>query len=450
MLARPDFASGRLELPNLLIHAVLRQPILIRYGKRGELMRHILILVGYCLLATLPLVTTAAAAEEPVGFIELVETYPIETDLDHSDLPEAHIVWLEMIAAAETSLDFAEFYASNEPGSRLEDIIIAVEAAAARGVTVRFLAEEKFYKTYPETLERLNRCDGIEMRRYDVSALMGGVLHAKYFLVDGKQAYIGSQNFDWRALTHIQELGIRIAELGTVTAIKDLFEADWRLAALTEPPADQAQRRQLMAPSVADYHFPAKTILRQGEVSVSILPVYSPREWCPVDSLWDLPRLVEMIDSAESTVRFQLLSYRTVGRDGSYFGELESALRRAAARKTEVEILLSHWSKRPGTIEGLQSLQAIPGITVKLMTIPEYSGGPIPYARVIHAKYLVVDGKRAWIGTSNWDHDYFYGSRNVGLIIEGVGIGERLDRYFLTGWTSDYSELVDPCGNYDG
>lgn len=382
--------------------------------------------------------------------IELVETFPVETGLDHPDLPEAHSVWLEMIGSAETRLDFAEFYASNSPGSRLEEIIIAVIAAADRGVTVRFLAEKGFYETYPETLERLNRHRNIEMRLYDVKALMGGVLHAKYFLVDRSQVYLGSQNFDWRALTHIQELGVRIREASCVTAIEDLFEADWRLAALETPPADEIEKRRLLAPSVAAYSFPAAAILRQGNRPVSITPVYSPRDWCPADSLWDLPRLVAMIDSAAKNVRFQLLSYRTVGRDGTYFDALESALRRAAARNVNVEILLSHWSQRAGTIEGLQSLQAIRGITVKLMTIPEHSGGHIPYARVIHAKYLVVDGRSAWVGTSNWEHDYFFASRNVGLIIEGEGIGALLDRYFLTGWESGYSEQVDPCRKYSG
>lgn len=46
---------------------------------------------------------------------------------------------------------------------------------------------------------------------------MGGVQHAKYF---------GSQNFDWRAIEHIQELGLRVRVPEVVQALGALFEYD--------------------------------------------------------------------------------------------------------------------------------------------------------------------------------------------------------------------------------
>ncbi len=140
------------------------------------------------LLSLLLLVcATHGAGGEPPP-IQLVESFPIETPLDHADLPEAHEVWLEMIAAATRTLDFAQFYASNAPGSRLEEVIVAIEEAAARGVRVRFLAEAKFAVIYPQTLDRLNAREGIEVRRYRTGEILGGVLHAKYFVVDGRTA----------------------------------------------------------------------------------------------------------------------------------------------------------------------------------------------------------------------------------------------------------------------
>ncbi|MFP5286582.1 MAG: phospholipase D-like domain-containing protein, partial [Thermoanaerobaculia bacterium] len=182
------------------------------------------IAVLVCLLA-LP-----ASAEE---VLELVETFPVETTLDHPDLRGAYVVWPEMIDRAQKTLDFAEFYASDDPAnrqSRLETVTQAVERAAARGVKVRFLAEKVFQKTYPELLARLDAKDGIEVRIYDFGALAGGVLHAKYFLVDGRELYVGSQNYDWRSLQHIQELGVRVMEPGVARAYADVFETDWALA----------------------------------------------------------------------------------------------------------------------------------------------------------------------------------------------------------------------------
>lgn len=370
----------------------------------------------------------ASASQVPV---ELVESWPVETSLDHKDLRDAEDVWLEQITGAKRSLDFAEFYASNQAGSSLEKIVVAVEAAAARGVKVRWLGEEKFYKTYPETMDRLGRAAGAEVRRFNVSKVMGGVLHAKYFLVDGAEGYLGSQNFDWRSLEHIQELGVRVREPTVVAALRDVFELDWALSAGAPPPR----------PTVTAAHFPVKTEL--GALTF----VASPKGHLPDEALWDLPRLVQLIDGAVSSVRVQLLTYRTRGRGGT-FTELEDALKRAAARGVKVELLVSHWTKRKSTIGGLKALHAPPGLTVKILTVPPFSGGHVPFARVVHAKYLVIDGKSAWVGTSNWEKDYFTKSRNVGLIIEGGPLPARLDAFFADGWSGPYVETLDPNQDY--
>src|SRR5262249_26536125 len=145
------------------------------------------------------------------------------------------------------------------------------------------------------------------------------------------------------------------------------------------------------------YRFPAS--VAAAGASARVTPVFSPKGWLVDEKLWDLPQIIQMIDGAKHTVRGQLLTYQAQGRDG-YFDQLESALRRAAARGVTVQLLVADWCKRPGAIEGLKSLQVLPNVTVKLVTIPAWSGGYVPFARVIHAKYLVVDGERSWVGTS--------------------------------------------------
>lgn len=358
--------------------------------------------------------------------LELVESWPLETTLDHPDIRDARHVWLELITRAKKSLDFAEFYASNQPNSSLEQIVLAIEQAAARGVKVRWLGDEKFYRTYPETMERIGKLPGAEMRRYDVGKVMGGVLHAKYFLADG-EAYLGSQNFDWRSLEHIQELGVRVREPTVVAALKDVFELDWALSKEGPRPA----------PAVTESAFPVKTDF--GALTF----VASPKGFLPDERLWDLPRMVQLIDSAKISVRVQVLTYRSRS-----FHELEEALTRAASRGVKVELLVSNWATRRSTIGGLKSLHAPPGLTVKIMTVPQWSGGYVPFARVVHAKYLVVDGRAAWIGTSNWERDYFFKSRNVGLIVEGGPLPARLDAFFADNWNGRYVELVDPDKTY--
>ncbi len=386
-------------------------------------------------IASLPTFATSSNG----ATLEWVESFPLETTLDNPDLREAHDVWIEMIDAATSSLDFAEFYVSNQPDSRLEAVIQAVERAAVRGVAVRFLADKKFYGIYPKTLDRLDSAEGIEVRIYDAGEVMGGVLHAKYFVVDAGTIYVGSQNFDWRALEHIQELGARLEDKQVASAFLDMFEADWRTAAGDPTP---------VPPRVSARAFPIAATVSSGD-TVRVTPALSPRDHLPEGALWDLPQILELLDSATDRVQLQLLTYKAVGRNKRYFAELESALRDAAARGCEVQLLLANWCQRAGTIEGLQSLEPIPGIDIRLVTIPEWSGGFIPFARVTHAKYLVVDEERAWIGTSNWERGYFFDSRNAGLILEGKAAGERLADYFTRGWDSQYAKPVDACAHYE-
>lgn len=370
-----------------------------------------------------PATGAAPAASPPAPLFELVETVPVETTLDHPDLRDAADVWPEMIAAARRSIDLGQFYASNHEPGRLEPVIRALEAAIARGVRVRFLAEQGFVKTYPDTLERLARA-GAAVRHLDLRATTRGILHAKYFVVDDREAFFGSQNFDWRALEHNYELGARVRDPAIVAGLAAIFAADWARAGGEAAPAA---------------HVPAPG----GALTL----VASPRDLLPAGIAWELPRIVELLDAATSTITVEALGYRAEA-DGARWDELEAPLVRAAARGVRVELLFADWAKRPRTIAGLQRLARTPNIAIRLTTIPAWSGGFIPFARVTHAKALVVDGKRGWLGTSNWEKEYFYASRNVGVIIDDPAIVAGLAEFFATLWQSAYAVPVDPDATY--
>lgn len=368
----------------------------------------------------------APAAPSPAApAFELVVTVPIETSLDHPGLRDASDVWADMIAGARTSIDLAQFYASNHQPSRLEPIVAALEAAVARGVRVRFLAEQSFVETYPDTLDRLARA-GASVRHLDLKAVpgAGGVLHAKYFVVDDRDAFLGSQNFDWRALEHNYELGARVRDPAVAGGLAAIFAADWARAG-GEP--------------VPDLRVPPP----RGPITL----VASPPELLPAGIPWDLPRIVQLLDSATATITVEALSYHAEA-DGLPWNELEAPLLRAAQRGVHVQLVFADWSKRPSTIGGLQKLARIPNIAIRLTTIPRWSGGFIPFARVTHAKVLVVDGKRAWLGTSNWAKDYFTRSRNLGVIIDEPTLAAQLASSFATLWRSPYAVPLDPDATY--
>ncbi|MEM7202743.1 MAG: phospholipase D-like domain-containing protein [Planctomycetota bacterium] len=377
--------------------------------------------------------------------LQLLESAPTETTLDRQDIPATERVWAELIDNAKQSIDLAHFYASNQPGSRLEPVIQALQRAATRGVRIRFLADEKFYGTYPDTLDRLSAVDHTEVRRIDLRPITGGVMHAKYLIVDGQKACVGSANFDWRALEHIQELGALIAAEPVAQAFAEVFKDDWRRAA--GGGATEAAAPQTAAPQTGGAGPPPQDATFRGE-PVRVTPVFSPRALLPAGLAWDLPRILEAIRAAERRVYVQVLSYRTGDRNGGAFDEIDSALRDAARRGVDVRLMVADWSKRPSSAAELQRLQAEPRIEVRFLCIPPAQHGFIPFARVAHAKYMVVDADVAWLGTSNWGRDYFYASRNAGLIVEGSSFGARLEQFFLTNWESSYAEVVDLARQY--
>jgi phosphatidylserine/phosphatidylglycerophosphate/cardiolipin synthase-like enzyme len=222
-------------------------------------------------------------------------------------------------------------------------------------------------------------------------------------------------------------------------AFAAVYASDWLDALLQAGIKPQSEYPPMLE------HYPVVSI-HDGD-TLEVRPVASPVKH-RFEEAWDEPRIVALIDSAKTSVSVQLLTYRPVS-GGEYYDVLEGALKRAAARGVQVRLLVADWCKRPTTIPYIKSLTFVPNVQVRMMTIPEWSGGFIPYARTIHAKYMVVDGRAGWIGTSNWEKDYFYESRNVGVIVESAKIGGILTRFFDGNWESEYAYAVDPTVEYE-
>jgi phosphatidylserine/phosphatidylglycerophosphate/cardiolipin synthase-like enzyme len=321
-------------------------------------------------------------------------------------------------------------------------------------VTVRVLADRGFDATYPEIARRLAAHDGIEVRLLDARALWGGVQHAKGFAIDGERFYLGSQNWDWRALTHIHELGALVESPPLTRRFRTVFELDWQNAsppdAEAPPPGGPAAARgaEHPAPPAAATGTAVPLIAAGGDTVLATLAA-SPPEALPPGLPWDEPLLIELLDGARTRIRVQLLSYNPSDREGRYWEPLEAALRRAAARGVEVQMILANWSKRDYMLPYVKSLAVLPRVEVRFTSIPEWSGGFVPFARVEHAKFVTVDGERCWLGTANWSRDYFYQSRNLSLFLEGAAACRVPDRFFALSWQSPYAEAVDPCGRYE-
>lgn len=376
-------------------------------------------------------------SREQAGYpdFEIVESAPVGTILANADIRNAHEVWLEMIGHAKKSIDAEEFYISNQTGEPLEDVMAGIIAAARRGVSVRMIVDARMYKTYPETADSLGRQKNITTRVIDFGRLAGGIQHSKYFIVDGEEIFFGSQNFDWRALKHIHELGIRLKSKEAIQMYRDIFDLDWKLSEKNDP---SFIKEALMPKS---YAVPIRLVEGPGD-TLTFIPTASPKSLIPDTTLWDETNIVKLIDAANHEVMLQFLTYSPLSRGKSLYTVLNEALVRVAQRGVKVRLIVSDWEKNRAEVEQLKKLALTPNIEVKFSSIPDWSGGYISFARVEHCKYIVVDSSSCWLGTSNAEKSYFYNTRNVGVVVFNSKIAGILRRVFFKGWFGPYTELV--------
>jgi phosphatidylserine/phosphatidylglycerophosphate/cardiolipin synthase-like enzyme len=383
-----------------------------------------------CLGLLLTGCTTLPDASDPVAQIQLVESFPSETDLGNSDLPKAEAVWMDMISRARQSIDVGQFYVQNVPHSSLDRVLKSMEAAAQRGIRIRFLVDEAFVKRYPDdtgkAVEAIKKWTNTEVRITNRWAKTGGVQHSKYFIVDGRDAFLGSQNFDWRALDHIKELGYRLRSPPLVTSLNAVFQDDW----------DKANNKEAAQELDPQKFQPAVWKDADGTINSVSLKV-SPNPDSKHPELWDLPPLLDMVRKAKSQVRITSMVYKPIFFDKRPWTELESVLIEAAQRGVKVQVMVDAKNKE----QNFKALIA-GGVEVGFVKIPTHSSGTIPYARLVHAKYMVVDDRMAWLGTSNLEGDYFYNGRNISLLFESPRFAESMSKVFDRYWTSTYTAFL--------
>lgn len=375
-----------------------------------------------------------AHAEFSIPGYELVHTVPLETTLATPDLRDAATVWSELFDQAKSEIVIGQFYVVNQAGSAFERVVERLAAAGRRGVKIRFLLDQKGVGlSEPATIAQLKAIPNLELRIIDFNKLTGnGIIHAKYLVVDRAVAYVGSQNFDWRSFSHIHETGLRISDAKVVGQVQAIFDQDWRAQALTT----QGQTVPVLnsKPVAADYAQPAYLLA-------------SPNAYNPAgvgDSESGLPALLA---EARSEVRIQLLDYAPLsyGPKGTrpYYAVIDNAVRSAANRGVKIKLMVSNWNLEMPAQSYLKSLAVLPNVEIRVVTLPVASTGFIPFARVIHSKTMVIDGKLGWVGTSNWSGGYLDLSRNLEVVMRNEKMAQRLAALHEQTWSSAYAQPLD-------
>lgn len=126
---------------------------------------------------------------------------------------------LQLVDSATSSLDVY-----NE---EMQDpqIIAALESAAKRGVNVE--VDMTYSATWKSAFQQLAAA-GVHVRTSPANAPL--YIHAKVVIADGRQAFVGSENFSSTSLDQNRELGLMLSDPSVVSSLSKTFRQDWQTA----------------------------------------------------------------------------------------------------------------------------------------------------------------------------------------------------------------------------
>jgi len=155
-----------------------------------------------------------------------------------ADQPGAHHVaslYMWMAAQAQHSLEITDAYLVTP-----EPVVAAFEAAARRGVDVRFLLPGNNNHPYAaaSARRRYARLLAAGVRIYEWRGMM---VHAKTAVADGEITLVGSSNLDPLSMTRNYELNLLVADGATGEKMREMFHRDLHGAREIRP-AEWARR----------------------------------------------------------------------------------------------------------------------------------------------------------------------------------------------------------------
>ena len=355
---------------------------------------------------------------------EVVETAPRGSELELASAANAIDRFPELFAEAESSISIAQMYMLYYPptsqGRLLYRLYDALADAAARGVDVRILLDSTILEQNPgRTYHRigtfLSEVPGIAVRSCDLrrfSVYPDCMMHAKYFVVDGRTAVLGSHNWSYGAFADNRELSVVVRDDGFARSLARVFDIDWGMARGDAPDAAAPED---FRPAVAG---PAGLSTGTDPTIAAALSDFIGRCRTSLD------------------VEINSLSLRVDFGPGERFVLVDSLLRSAAGRGVRVRLLADRWAWEHDP-ELLSSLDSVPGIAVRSIDIR--AAGPNPDAGTVHAKLVIGDGHRALVGTATFSQRQLIECRNVAVTLTDRSAVSVLCEVFERDWGAWYA-----------
>lgn len=284
----------------------------------------------------------------------------------------------DAISAAQKSI-WLEIYILSD-----RKVIRALEEAANRGVDVRVMLEPHPFGgggSPARTMDQL-RAAGAKVQETDPGFAL---THEKSMIIDNTTAYIMTSNFSRSALGgysgsngyNNREYDIVDTNSQDVQAVAALFQADWN-----------------------------RTTAQINDPNLVVSPINARNSF------------IALINSAHSTL--------LVEAEEMNDSAIEQALTNAALRGVQILVILP----APAGASGDSNSQ---GINVIKQGHAQVREDPHLY---MHAKMMLVDGQKAFVGSENISTQSLDQNRELGIIVADQGVLHTLQQTFQEDWTN--------------
>ena len=351
---------------------------------------------------------TSPASAALLRYLNRTGSFPAYANTEVKYFPLGEDMFRELLRRleeAERSI-FLEFFIVEE-GLMWGEILEVLARKAAEGVDVRVLYDgsNEFFtlpRSYPQKLKKLGiRCKVFAPLRPFLSTHYNYRDHRKILVIDGHTAFTGGVNLSDRYINrervfgHWKDTAVMLrGEAARSFAL--MFLQMWNI-----DEAEPAYERELVAAVPEHEDMPGYVI----PYADSPLDEYRVGELVYID----------LLNRAEKHVRI-MTPYLILD------GELETALRFAAERGVEVELML------PGVPD-----KKAPYALAKTHYAPLLSSGVKIYEYTpgfVHAKVFSADGRRAVVGTINLDYRSLYHHFECAAYLDGVPCIAAIERDF--------------------
>lgn len=306
---------------------------------------------------------------------------------------DGHLAEIHAIEKAQSEVIMTMYHLTDA------NMIKALSDAVQRKVQVRIIVDGKGVlkpgsnKTAFDKMTSL----GIPVRG---GSMAFSLTHSKTMVIDKNLAFVSSMNMTGLA-AYGRDFGVFTSDSKVVSELLAVFEVDWK----------NSMDGTMVTPPLA---------------SDRLL-------WSPVNSA-DL--LLQLIDSAQSSIETYSENL------GSQ--EILKGLEAAARRHVDVKVIVPLCDLNPGdpfyNVRVKDRLLAA-GVHFKLM--PGNGTVDVPY---IHAKMMLVDDKKAYVGSVNFSMNSLHFARETGMFVTQTDILQQMKKTFMKDWplTVDAPEKLDP------